>query len=249
MGQTEKPSEAVGREIFPGQNEQMRLPGYGPVYMGRVVHDLWNSTIAVEGSCFVRCVYSFTDAVFPLLYEADDIYAFLYAGVYDNVHADTPLLKYADFRGAKRKTLYNNDVGCYDCGADYCTGNCHGGFIRGIDGNYAGYYTARQHLYFSRSEYRTCLCSSIDNTHCFDFSVDFLQKANFYGIVNYAAGHAAILHRSHLAQAVGCSNAKSSLYCKSAGLKLAYLCAGFAPHLHEAMPGRPGSYILICQVI
>ncbi len=245
MGQTEKPSESVGREIFPGQNEQMRLPGSGPVYMGRVVHDLWNST--VEGS-FGRCVYSFTDAVFLLLYGLDDIFAFLYAGVYDNVPAVIRLLKYADFRGAKRKTLYNNDVGCYDCGADYCTGNYHGGFIRGIDGNYAGYYTARQHLYFSSSEYRTFLCSSIDNTRCFDFPVDFLQKANCYGIVNYAAVHTAILHRSLFAQDVGCRNAKSGLYCKSAGLKLAYLCAGFAPHLYEALPGRPGACILFCQV-
>ena len=143
MGQTEKASESVGGEIFPGQNEQMRLPGSGPVYMGRIVHDIWNSTIAVEGS-FDRCVYSFTDAVSLLLYGAGgDIYAFLYAGVYDNAYAATHLLKYVGFRGAKRKILYNNDVGCYDCGADYRTGNYHSGFIRGIDGNYAGYYTAR----------------------------------------------------------------------------------------------------------
>ena len=195
------------------------------------------------------CVSGFTDAVFPLLYGVGgDIYAFLYAGVYDNAHADTSLLKYSGFRGAKRKILYNNDVGCYDCGADYGTGNYHSGFIRGIGGNYAEYYTARQYFYFSCSEYKTFLCSSIDDTPCFYFPVDFLQKANCYGIVSYVAVHAVILHRKYFAQAVECSNGKSSLYCNSAGLKLAYLCAGFAPHLYEAMPGRPGACILICQV-
>ena len=133
----------MGREIFPGQNEQMRLHRSGPVYMGRVVHDLWNSTIAVEGS-FVMCVSGFTDAVFPLLYGVGgDIYAFLYAGVYDNAHAVIRLLKYSGFKRAKRKILYNNDVGCCDCGADYCTGNYHSGFNCSINSNYAEYYTAR----------------------------------------------------------------------------------------------------------
>jgi len=163
--------------------------------MGWSIHDVWDCTITMEGN-LLKCIFGgFSDSVFLGLYGAlDNKYTFRYAGADDSPDAITGLFKYADFRGAKGKIPLCDDSGYYYSLADYRTVNYHSGFICAISDNYAGYYIARQHLYFSTDEYKTVLCSPIDDTHCFYCSVDFLQKADVYGVIDYVGVRDIVRH-------------------------------------------------------
>ena len=214
--------------------------------MGRSIHGVRDCTITVEGG-FLRYICGFSDSMFPGLYGPGKRYTFHYAGVYNRPDAITGLLKYADFRGAKGKIPLRNDSGHYYSLADYRTGYNHSGVVSTISHNYAGYYIARKNPYLSCDEYTTFLCPSIDDTNCLYYSVDFLQKADFYSVIDYAGVRAGIHNSNHLARAVKRSD-KHNVYCKSCNLELGSLFACFASRLYEAVPGWPGANILIVTI-
>ena len=136
-----------------------------------------------------------------------------------------------------------NNSGHYRSGAKYCNGHNYSSSISAISDNYAGYYAARQHLYLSCNGYAIFLCSSIDDTHCFHYSVDFLQKANVYDVINYVGVRDTIHHINILAQAVNFQD-QSNVYYRWAGLVLGHFLAGFALRLYEAEPGWEGVTLL-----